>query len=202
MIGRYQWSLRVQTHGRHQSFVHERKFIAHSLVAFMHFFVISSLRLGQQHIGTWNPFVKINIRDLKQRRQRRQWVNLLGSLSSDVFERRTSTGSEVFSLLTCLDDIKFVFLSFFTIIEAIRLKICAKPPSKNEKRPLPVDVHRSKTLLLKLPIREIKVCTTKNFYTASWLASSNLSMHVLWFNFILGLINFLFSFVLGYRNVW
>ena len=44
---------------------------------------------------------------------------LIGSLSSDVFERRTSTGSEVFSLLTCLDDIKFVFLSFFTIIEAI-----------------------------------------------------------------------------------
>ena len=77
---------------------------------------------------------------------------LLGSLSSDVFERRTSTGSEVFSLLTCLDDIKFVFLSFFTVIEAIWLKICAKPPSKNEKRPLPVDVRRSKTLLLKLPI--------------------------------------------------
>ena len=53
-----------------------------------------------------------------------QWIttsvdNLLGSLSSDVFERRTSTGSEVFSLLTCLDDIKFVFLSFFTVIEAI-----------------------------------------------------------------------------------
>ena len=78
-------------------------------------------------------------------------VATLGSLSSDVFERRTSTGSEVFSLLTCLDDIKFVFLSFFTVIEAIWLKICAKPPSKNEKRPLPVDVRRSKTLLLKLP---------------------------------------------------
>ena len=75
----------------------------------------------------------------------------VGSLSSDVFERRTSTGSEVFSLLTCLDDIKFVFLSFFTVIEAIWLKICAKPPSKNEKRPLPVDVRRWKTLLLKLP---------------------------------------------------
>ena len=79
------------------------------------------------------------------------FINILGSLSSDVFERRTSTGSEVFSLLTCLDDIKFVFLNFFTVIEAIWLKICAKPPSKNEKRPLPVDVRRSKTLLLKLP---------------------------------------------------
>ena len=44
---------------------------------------------------------------------------VVGSLSSNVFERRTSTGSEVFSLLTCLDDIKFIFLSFFTVIEAI-----------------------------------------------------------------------------------
>ena len=52
-------------------------------------------------------------------RRRRCLSSLLGSLSSDVFERRTSTGSEVFSLLTCLDDIKFVFLSFFTVIEAI-----------------------------------------------------------------------------------
>ena len=32
------------------------------------------------------------------------------------------------------------------------MKICAKPPSKNQKRPLPVDVRCSKTLLLKLPI--------------------------------------------------
>ena len=84
--------------------------------------------------------------------------SLLGSLSKGVFERRTSTGSEVFSLLTCLDDIKFVFLSFFTVIEAICLKICAKPPSKNEKRPLPVDVRRSKTLLLKLTIIGQRLC--------------------------------------------
>ena len=82
----------------------------------------------------------------------------IGSLSSDVFEPRTSTGSEVFSLLTCLDDIKFVFLSFFTVIEAIWLKICAKQPSKNEKRPLQVDVRRSKTLLLKLPIVTLLTC--------------------------------------------
>ena len=43
----------------------------------------------------------------------------IGSLSKDVFERRTSTGSEDFSLLICLDDIKFVLLSFFTLIETI-----------------------------------------------------------------------------------
>ena len=79
--------------------------------------------------------------------------------SAPLSEPRTSTGSEVFSLLTCLDDIKFVFLSFFTVIEAIWLKICAKPPSKNQKRPLPVDVRRSRTLLLKLPtVRPAPIC--------------------------------------------
>ena len=76
----------------------------------------------------------------------------LGSLSKDVFERRTSTGSEDFSLLICLDDIKFVLLSFFTLIETIWLKIWAKPSSKEEKGPLPVDVRRSQMWLLKLPI--------------------------------------------------
>ena len=102
-------------------------------------------------------FLDHNNMELQQQRRRRQRERfkrnryILGNLSSDVFERRTSTGSEVFSLLTCLDDIKFVFLSFFTVIEAIWPKICAKPPSKNEKRLLPVDVRRSKTLLLKLP---------------------------------------------------
>ena len=81
----------------------------------------------------------------------RKNLSLLGSLIKGVFERRTSTGSEAFFLLTCLDDIKFVFLSFFTITEAIWPKIWAKPPFKNKKKPLPVDVRRSKTSLLKLP---------------------------------------------------
>ena len=38
---------------------------------------------------------------------------------------------------------KFAFLSAFTIIETIRLKIWAKLPSTNEKIPLPVEVRRS-----------------------------------------------------------
>ena len=44
---------------------------------------------------------------------------LQGSLSKGVFARRTSTGSKTFSLLICLDDIKFVLHSFFTLIETI-----------------------------------------------------------------------------------
>ena len=51
---------------------------------------------------------------------------LLGSLSNDVFERRTSTGRELFSLLKYLEATKFVLLSFFALIETI----CKKNLSK------------------------------------------------------------------------
>ena len=44
-------------------------------------------------------------------------VSVLRGLS--VLERRTSTGSEAFSRFTCLDDIKFVLLCFFTLTETI-----------------------------------------------------------------------------------
>ena len=50
-------------------------------------------------------------------------VELLGGLSKGVFERRTSTGSEVFFILEQLDATIFVFLSVFTIIETICPKI-------------------------------------------------------------------------------
>ena len=78
----------------------------------------------------------------------------VGSLSNGVLERRTSTGSEVFFILKHLDAPKFVFLSVLTIIETSCPKKWAKPLSKNEKKPLPVDVRRSKTSLLKFTIDE------------------------------------------------
>ena len=72
---------------------------------------------------------------------------LLGGLSTGqskgVLVLRTLTGSEVFFILKHLDVTKFVFLSVFTIIETICSKIWAKPPSKNEKTPLPVEVSAS-----------------------------------------------------------
>ena len=40
-----------------------------------------------------------------------------GNLIKGVLEGRKSTGSENFSLLICLDAIKFVVLSFFTLLE-------------------------------------------------------------------------------------
>ena len=78
-------------------------------------------------------------------------ISSLGSLSRDVFERPTSTGSELFSLLVCLDANKFVLLSFFSPLKTIYSRVSTKPLPNDAKSSLPVDVRRSKTLLLKLP---------------------------------------------------
>ena len=75
----------------------------------------------------------------------------LGTLSKDVFEPRTSTGSEAFSLFICLDANKLVLLSFFSLLKTIYPRVSTKSFPSDAKSPLPVDVPRSKTLLLKLP---------------------------------------------------
>ena len=46
-----------------------------------------------------------------------------GNLSKDVFERRTSTGSEAFSLFIRLDANKFVVIIFFSLIKTIYPRI-------------------------------------------------------------------------------
>ena len=82
---------------------------------------------------------------------------IIGSLSSDVFERRTSTGSGRFALLS------HDFEQIFGQIVSIRIKTLGNKNTvasrliKREKGLLPVDVRRSKTSLLKLP--SIKVRT-------------------------------------------
>ena len=70
------------------------------------------------HYSVFCIVITEDIRELKQRR----------------FERRTSTGSEVFFILKHLDAPKFVFLSVLTIIETSCPKKWAKPLSKNEKK--------------------------------------------------------------------
>ena len=79
----------------------------------------------------------------------------LGTLSKDVFEPRTSTGSEAFSLFICLDANKLVLLSFFSLLKTIYPRVSTKSFPSDAKSPLPVDVRRSKTLLLKLPINPL-----------------------------------------------
>ena len=75
----------------------------------------------------------------------------IGSLSSGVFERRTSTGSKPFSLLVSLYATVFVLPSVLILKETIWPNICSKSRLKCAKSPFPVEVHRSKTSLLKLP---------------------------------------------------
>ena len=77
---------------------------------------------------------------------------IIGSLSNSVFERRTSTGSCFFAPL------RRDFEQIFGQIVSIRVKTLSNTNLvgprhiKREKRLLPVDVRRSKTSLLKLPI--------------------------------------------------
>ena len=77
-----------------------------------------------------------------------------GSLSSDVFERRTLTGSGLFALLSR------DFAHIFGQIVSIRVNTVINKnlvPSRHiirEKGSPPVDVHRSKTSLLKAPLPE------------------------------------------------
>lgn len=72
----------------------------------------------------------------------------IGSLSSDVFEQRTSSGSESFFFLICLDATKIVLLRVFSLYETVCPRICSKSQTKSAKTPLPVDVRGSKTWLL------------------------------------------------------
>ena len=69
-----------------------------------------------------------------------------------VFETRTATGSELFSLLTCFHTTTFTLLSIFSPLEMISTKIWETPPSWHVKCSLPVAVRVSKTRVFKLSI--------------------------------------------------
>ena len=71
----------------------------------------------------------------------------MGSLSSDAFERFTSTGSDPFSPLIFLDATILVLLSVFTPRETICPRIYSKSRPRSSESPLPVDMRRSKTPL-------------------------------------------------------
>ena len=85
----------------------------------------------------------------------------IGSLSSDVFERRTSTGSEPFSLVISLYATVFVLPSVLILKGTICPKFCSEARLKCAKSLFPVDVRRSKTSLLKLPIVSISFTRVK-----------------------------------------
>ena len=76
-------------------------------------------------------------------------VQILGSLSKAVVERRASTGSRAFSVFLCLDARKFVLPISFTVRETIWPKKCAKPPPKNEILPIQLTCIAQKRLCLR-----------------------------------------------------
>ena len=79
-------------------------------------------------------------------------ARVLGNLSTRVFETRTATGSELFSLLTCLQTSTFISPSVFSLLEMISIKLLGTSLSWDAKCSLPVAVCVSKTRVLKLPI--------------------------------------------------
>ena len=82
---------------------------------------------------------------------RAETANRNNGLSRHVFETRTATGSELFSLLTCFHTTTFTLLSIFSPLEMINTKIWETPLSWHAKFSLPVAVRVSKTRVLKLP---------------------------------------------------
>ena len=68
-----------------------------------------------------------------------------------VFETWTATGSERFSLLTCLRTTAFALPSIFSPLQMLGTKIWETPLSWHAKCPLLVVVRVSKTCMLKLP---------------------------------------------------
>ena len=75
----------------------------------------------------------------------------IGNLSTRVFETRTATGSELFSILTRLHTTAFALPSILSPLEMLGIKIWETPLSWHAKCPLPVVVRVSKTCVLKLP---------------------------------------------------
>ena len=94
----------------------------------------------------------------------------LGSLSARVFETRTATRSELFSLLTYLHTTEFALPSIFSPLKMLGLKIWETLLSWHAKCPLPVVVRVSKMCVLKLPI---SLTRTDISVKACWLDIPN-----------------------------
>ena len=69
---------------------------------------------------------------------------LIGSLSTRVFETRAATGSELFSLLTCLHTITVTLPSIFSPLEMFSIKMWETPLSWNAKCSLPVALKNAR----------------------------------------------------------
>ena len=75
----------------------------------------------------------------------------IGSLSNNVFERRTSTGSGLFSFFDGGFAQIFSQIASITVKKLRNTNFISSRHVKRENTSLPVDVRGSKTSLLKLP---------------------------------------------------
>ena len=98
----------------------------------------------------------------------------VGGLRKYIFGRRTSTGSEPFPLLICLEPPNLYCIFFLTVIETICPKMCSKSRLKSAKSPLSVDVRRSKTSLLKLPILKVNTLLLDSKTNLNYISSQSL----------------------------
>ena len=69
---------------------------------------------------------------------------------------------------------KFVLHIFLTVIETICPKMCSKSRLKSAKSPLSVDVRRSKTSLLKLPILKVNTLLLDSKTNLNYISSQSL----------------------------
>ena len=76
---------------------------------------------------------------------------IIGSLSNNVFECRTSTGSGLFSFFDSGFAQIFSQIASITVKKLRNTNFISSRHVKRENTSLPVDVRRSKTSLLKLP---------------------------------------------------
>ena len=86
----------------------------------------------------------------QQTNNREVWETI-GSLSNNVFERRTSTGSGLFSFFDGGFAQILSQIASITVKKVRNTNFISSRHVKRENTSLPVDVRRSKTSLLKLP---------------------------------------------------
>ena len=133
----------------------QRAWVATFVIEFIVIFLLNAFTLAiyirNRHLRKRSTYLIINLTVVDLLVGTVAGPSIIGSLSKDVFERRTSTGNEAFSLFICLDANRLVLLSFFSPLKTIYPRVSTKTLPNDAKSALPVDVRRSTTLLLKLP---------------------------------------------------
>ena len=98
---------------------------------------------------------------------------IIGSLSSRVFETRTTTGSGLFPPLTCLHTAIFTLLNIVSLLEMIRVKFWETPLS-----------WHAKWILFRLPSASQKRACLSSLISSKWMPSLNVILRVGYQNWV------------------